>query len=306
VDTTRTNPPGTAAHDADRGRDAGADRRRADPGALLSEFLKARRARVRPEDVGLPDGGRRRVPGLRREELAQLAGVSVDYYVRLEQGRAAHPSAEVLDALARALLLDDVERRHLHELVTRRAPAHKPETVRPALRHLLDRLDAVPAFVLDRRMGVLACNRLAAALIVDFDALPPGHRNVVRFMFLDERARELYPEWDRCARANVGFLRRAAGLYPDDPQLAALVGELSVKSPEFARWWATHEVSEKTYGTKRYRHAIVGELTVHYETFTLPDDGQSLVTYSTEPGSESETALRLLAAWSAEPLPDSR
>jgi transcriptional regulator with XRE-family HTH domain len=281
-------------------------RPRVDHGDLLGEFLRARRARVRPEDVGLPEGARRRVPGLRREELARLAGVSVDYYVRLEQGRASHPSAEVLDALARALLLDQAERRHLHELVSPSAPARRPESVRPALRQLLDRLDDVPAFVLDRRMNVLAWNHLAAALIVDFAELPPAHRNVVRFMCLDDRARDLYPDWDRCARVNVGLLRRAAGLDPDDPQLAALVGELSLKSPEFARWWGEHEVSEKTYGTKRYRHPIVGELTVRYETFMLPDDDQSLVTYSTEPGSESETALRLLAAWSAEPLPAGR
>ena len=277
-----------------------------DPAGLFGEFLKASRARVTPEDVGLPVGGRRRVPGLRREELAQLAGVSVDYYVRLEQGRAAHPSAEVLDALARALRLDEVGRRHLHELVSRRALPAGPVTVRPALRHLLDRLDAVPAFVLDRRMNVLAWNRLAAALIVDFSTMPPEHRNTARFMFLDERARSLYMDWEVHARVSVGILRRAAGLDRDDRQLAGLIGELSMKSPEFARWWGEHAVSEKTYGSKRYRHSLVGEVTVHYETLALPDHGQTLITYSTEPGSESETALRLLAAWAAEPLPDAR
>jgi transcriptional regulator with XRE-family HTH domain len=272
-------------------------------GSGLGEFLQARRGRVRPEDVGLPNGGRRRVAGLRREEIARLAGVSVDYYVRLEQGRAAHPSPEVLDALARALLLDDVERRHLHELVAPRGAPPRPDRVRPSLQLLLDRLDMVPAFVLDRRMNVLAWNAGADALI-GFDAMPPEQRNMAWFMFLDPAARELYPEWERHARETVGVLRRAAGQDPDDTRLSALVGELSVKSEEFARWWSSHEVHEKTHATKRYRHPLVGELTVHYETFTLPSDpGCSIITYVTEAGSESETALRLLAAWSAEPPP---
>jgi transcriptional regulator with XRE-family HTH domain len=282
------------------GRRPGTLADRANP---LGEFLQVRRGRVGPEDVGLPDGGRRRVPGLRREELAQLAGVSVDYYVRLEQGRATHPSPEVLDALARVLLLDDVERRHLHDLVMRRGAPSPPECVRPALQRLLDRLDLVPAFVVDRRLGVLAWNRLAAALIADFGAMPPEQRNLARFMIPDPAARELYVDWERHARESVGILRRAAGLEPDDPRLAALVGELSLKSNEFARWWAAHEVSEKTHGTKRYRHPLVGELTGCYETLALPSDpGQSLITYTTAPGSESETALRLLAAWAAEPV----
>jgi transcriptional regulator with XRE-family HTH domain len=309
TDKTRPNPPQTVPPEgADRDRiGAPADGRTpADLGVRLGEFLQARRARVRPEDVGLRDYGRRRVPGLRRQELAELAGVSVDYYVRLEQGRAAHPSPEVLDALGRALLLDDVALQHLHDLAAstrpRRGAPRKPERVRPAVRQLLDRLDGVPAFVLDRRMNVLAWNRLAAALIADFGAIPPAQRNIVRFMFLDERARDIYPDWDRCARENVGFLRRAAGQDPDDAELAALVGELSMKSEQFARWWGAYDVREKAHGSKRYRHPVVGELTVHYETLVLPQDpGQALVTYSTEPGSESETALRLLASWAAEP-----
>jgi transcriptional regulator with XRE-family HTH domain len=272
--------------------------------ADLGRFLQARRARVQPDDVGLPDYGRRRVPGLRREELAQLAGVSVDYYVRLEQGRAAHPSVEVLDALARALQLDDVAQRHLHELAAHAARAPDPpppgERVHAALQAILDRLDGMPGFVIGRRMDVLAWNRLAAALIADFGALEPERRNLARFMFLDPSARERYVDWERCAHAHVGFLRLAAGRDPNDSELAALIGELSVKSEQFARWWATHEVRQKTRGTKRYRHPAVGEVTVHYETLVLPDDpSQSLVTYTTEPGSPSETALKLLAAWSA-------
>jgi transcriptional regulator with XRE-family HTH domain len=273
--------------------------------ADLGRFLQARRARVRPDDVGLPDYGRRRVPGLRREELAQLAGVSVDYYVRLEQGRAAHPSVEVLDALARALQLDDVAQRHLHELAAHaaaRAPDPPPrgERVHAALQTILDRLDGMPGFVIGRRMDVLAWNRLAAALIADFGALAPERRNLARFMFLDPAARERYVDWERCAHAHVGFLRLAAGRDPNDQELAALIGELSVKNEQFARWWATHEVRQKTRGTKRYRHPVVGEVTVRYETLVLPDDpSQSLVTYTTEPGSPSETALKLLASWSA-------
>jgi hypothetical protein len=184
--------------------------------------------------------------------------------------------------------------------VARPTPPPRLQRVRPELQHLLDRLDGIPAFVLGPRLDVLAWNHLAAVLIGDFGAIPPEHRNIVRFMFLDPSARTIYPDWEPCARDNVGMLRRAAGQNPDDPGLAALVGELSVKSEEFARWWAAHEVREKTHGTKRYRHPAVGELTVRFETFMLPDaDGQALVTYTTEPGSESETAMRLLAAWAA-------
>ena len=269
----------------------------------LGEFLQARRALLSPEDAGIAPYGRRRVPGLRREELAQLAGVSVDYYVRLEQGRAAHPSAEVLDALARALQLDEVERRHMHDLAVpapaaRRAPA--PERVLPGLRRLLDQLDAVPALIIGRRMDVLAWNRLAAALLGDPARLAPEHRNQARIMFLDPAARELYADWERHARETVGYLRHCAGRHPDDPGIAALVGELSVKSAEFARWWAGHHVREKTSGTKRYRHAVVGELTLGYETLVPPGaPDQALITYTAEPGSASETALRLLGAWAA-------
>jgi transcriptional regulator with XRE-family HTH domain len=269
----------------------------------LGEFLQARRAQVSPEEAGIASYGRRRVPGLRREELAQLAGVSVDYYVRLEQGRAAHPSAEVLDALARALQLDDAEQSHLHQLASppptrRRGTA--PERVAPGLERLLRQLDTVPAIVIGRRMDILAWNRLAAALIGDFGQLPPAQRNQARLMFLDPTCRELYLDWERHARETVGYLRHCAGRHPDDPEIAALVGELSVKSAHFARWWADHLVREKASGSKTYRHPIVGELTVHFETLVPPAaPDQALITYTVEPGSKSETALRLLASWDA-------
>ena len=268
----------------------------------LGHFLKSRRARVRPEDVGVQPFGRRRVPGLRREELAQLAGVSFDYYVRLEQGRAGHPSEAVLDAIARALRLDDAERAHLFDLsrpVARRRAA-RPERVRPQLRSLLDSLHDVPAMVIGRRMDVLAWNRLAAALLGDWGALPREQRNSARQFFLDDGARALYVDWDENARATVAWLRMAAGRHPDDAGLAELIGELSMKSEEFRRLWPRHDVREKTHGTKRLRHPIVGPLTLSYETLILPGDrDQALFLYTAEPGSESETALRLLGSAAA-------
>jgi len=276
---------------------------------LLGEFLAARRARIRPEDAGLTAFGRRRVPGLRREELAQLGGVSVDYYVRLEQGRATHPSPEVLDALSRALQLTELEREHLHELGApgrsrprRRAP--RAERVRPQLAWLLDRMHDVPALIVGRRLDVLAANRLATALIGDFAAMAPRDRNLARHTFLDPAARDVYVEWETVAHDTVGVLRRVAAQHPDDEELEALVGELSVKSAEFARWWVKADVHEKSHGTKRYAHPVVGDLELRYETFTLPGDtGQSLLTYIAEPGSASETALRLLAQLAADVAP---
>jgi transcriptional regulator with XRE-family HTH domain len=272
----------------------------------LGQYLKTRRARIQPEDVGLQAYGRRRVPGLRREELAQLAGVSVDYYVRLEQGRAGHPSESVLDALARALQLDDAERAHLFDLsrpVRKRRPSRKVERVRPEMQRLIDALHELPAVVIGQRMDVLAWNPLACALGVDWGALPLEERNVARRFFLDESSRELYPDWDEHARATVGWLRLAAGRHPDDPGLAELIGELSMKSDEFRRLWPRHDVREKTYGSKRFQHPLVGPLTLEYESLALPGDAdQTLVVYTAEPGSESETALRLLASTAPDQL----
>ncbi|MER6087341.1 helix-turn-helix domain-containing protein [Streptomyces bluensis] len=271
--------------------------------AELSEFLRTRRARLKPEDVGLPDFGRhRRVPGLRREELAQLAGVSVAYYTRLEQGNGRNVSAEVLDAIARALRLSDAEHAHLTHLAKPKAQKKKPSArtqhVRGSLRQLLDLLDDVPAYITGRRSDILVWNRMAAALFGDWSELPPQERNWARLVFLRPEYRELYVEWDGKAADMVSFLRMDAGCHPDDPLLSTLVGELSVKSEEFRRLWATHDVKEKGHGVKRLRHPLVGELTLSYETFRLPDDSeQSLITYHAEPGSPSADALRLLASW---------
>lgn len=276
-----------------------------DHNAELKEFLRTRRARLRVEDVELGGSARvRRVPGLRREEVAQLAGVSVDYYTRLEQGRHLNVSDEVLDAVARALRLDDVERSYLFEIArkktrrARRRPA-PVQRVRPGVRRVLETLDEIaPAFVFGRRMDMLAANRLARALMGDFEALPPRERNLLRFTFLDESARELFTDWEEVARDNVAILRLDAGRHPDDPLLTELVGELAVKSEEFRQWWADHNVRERTHGIKRYHHPLVGDLTVNYESVAVPGDpDQTLCIYTTEPGSPSETALRLLANW---------
>ncbi|GGO89633.1 helix-turn-helix transcriptional regulator [Wenjunlia tyrosinilytica] len=276
--------------------------------AELGDFLRSRRARLKPEDVGLTAyGNRRRVPGLRREELAQLAGVSVDYYIRLEQGRGQNVSEEVLDAVGRALALDADEHEHLRHLARpargKRRPAPRPQRVRPTLEHLLAAMEGVPAFVLGRRMDVLAWNRMAVAVLgVDFAELPREQRNMVRHAFLDGAAADFYVDWEKAARDTVACLRMEAGRYPDDPQLAALVGELSVKSEHFSRLWAGQEVREKTHGSKRMNHPVVGELTLQFETFRLADDpDQALCTYTAEPGSPSETALKLLATLACEP-----
>ncbi|MFJ7201950.1 helix-turn-helix domain-containing protein [Streptomyces sp. NPDC098789] len=281
--------------------------RRSDLRTELGEFLRSCRARLRPQDVGLPDYGRhRRVPGLRREELAQLAGVSVAYYTRLEQGQGQNVSAEVLDALARALRLDDTQYTHLTHLARpkarkrRQSQSHRPEKVRPELLHLLDALDGVPAYIIGRRQDVVGWNRMAAAVFGDFGALPPQERNLVRMVFLDPATAELYDAWDCRACEVVSNLRLYAGQYPDDPQLSALVGELSVKNAEFRQLWAEHTVHDKSHGTKDLRHPVVGPLTLSFETLTFPDNPeQSLVTYHAEPGSASADALRLLGSWAA-------
>ncbi|WP_030410660.1 helix-turn-helix transcriptional regulator [Streptomyces sp. NRRL S-1448] len=279
--------------------------------AELGEFLRSRRARLRPEDLGLPDyGGRRRVPGLRREELARLAGVSVDHYVRLEQGRTLHFSEAVLDAVARALRLDAVEREHFYRLARPWSDADRgddppqPQRVRPGLRRLLDLAADVPAYIVGRNTDVLAWNRLAAALITDFGALPPRQRNLARLVFLDEGMRGLYADWRGKAGDVAAYLRLDAGRHPDDPRTAELLAELSDASPEFREAWAEHRLKDKTHGRYVYRHPVVGELDLGFETLRLPDDpDQALIAHTVEEDSPSHTALRLLAGWAHETLP---
>ncbi|MFJ4622633.1 helix-turn-helix domain-containing protein [Streptomyces sp. NPDC088812] len=293
--------PRTGAPGAPGVAGAGLDRR-----AELSEFLRTRRARLKPEDVGLRDFGRhRRVPGLRREELAQLAGVSVAYYTRLEQGNGRNVSAEVLDSIARALRLTDAEHAHLTHLAKpkqhKKKPAARARQVRPALRQLLDVMDGVPAYVVGRRAEILAWNRMAAAVFGDWSELTDAERNWARLVFLRPDYRELFVDWEQKAIDIVCALRMDAGCYPDDPRLSALVGELSVKSEDFRRLWATHDVKEKSHGVKLLRHPLVGELSLNFEGFRLAGDGeQSMVTYHAEPGSPSAQALRLLASWGAD------
>ncbi|MEU3829655.1 helix-turn-helix domain-containing protein [Streptomyces sp. SID486] len=282
---------------------AAATGRPLDRRAELSEFLRSRRARLQPEDVGLTAFGRhRRVPGLRREELAQLAGVSVAYYTRLEQGNGRNVSAEVLDSIARALRLTDAEHAHLTHLAKPKAHKKKPvapqQQVRPALRQLLATLEGVPAYVVGRRAEILAWNGTAAALFGDWAELPAVERNWARLVFLRPDYRELFVDWEQKAIDIVCALRMDAGCDPDDARLSALVGELSVKSEEFRRLWATHDVKEKSHGVKRLRHPLVGDLALHFESFRLTDGSdRSLVTYHAEPGSASAESLRLLASW---------
>ncbi|HEX7307262.1 helix-turn-helix transcriptional regulator [Lentzea sp.] len=271
-----------------------------DPRAELSDFLRSRRARLSPDDVGLPRYGRtRRVPGLRREELAQLAGVSVAYYTRLEQGNGRNVSAEVLDSIARALRLDDAEREHLNNL-TRSKPGRKkaPRThLRPALRHLLDGI-AVPAYIGGRCSDVLAWNSMAAALFGDWGRLEPRDRNWARMIFLRPEYQNLFVNWESKAADVVAFLRLDASCCSNDPELAALVGELSLKSELFRQLWAAHEVKQKSFGTKVVRHPLVGEMTLSYEALSMPSEpGMFLTTYHAEPGSPSAEALQLLASW---------
>jgi transcriptional regulator with XRE-family HTH domain len=267
----------------------------------IGDFLRARRELVQPEDVGIESYGRRRVPGLRREELAMLAGVSVDYYVRLEQGRERHPSEQVLDALARALQLDDTAAGHLQELARpaarRRRTRSRRQRVRPGIEHLMDGWSHTPAFVMGRYMDVLAANSLADAL----HGRAIRGSNVMRSIFLEPGAHEFYADWEGVARDAVATLRNLAGPDLDDPRLTELVGELSLKSESFRHLWARHDVREKASGTKRFVHPVVGELALDYESFAIGGaPGQILVVYHAEPGGRDERALRLLESVAAE------
>jgi len=273
----------------------------------MREFLRSRRARITPEQAGLPTfGGNRRVPGLRREEVALLAGVSVDYYTRLERGNATGVSDSVLAALARALQLDEDERTHLIDLArAQRAtpPRRRRQTrqqVRPNVQRILDALSGVPAYVRNGRGDILAANTLAHALFSELFGDPPQPVNTARFVFLDPRAPAFFPEWDRVASEVVAALHAEAGRDPHDRDLSDLVGELSTQSETFRTLWAAHNVHAHDSGVKRLHHPLDGELTLTYETMELAaNPGLMIAVYTAEPGSKSEEALNLLASWTA-------
>jgi transcriptional regulator with XRE-family HTH domain len=273
----------------------------------IGEFLTSRRAKVTPERAGLPSFGRhRRVEGLRREEVALLAGISVEYYVRLERGNARGVSESVLEAISRALQLDEAEHAHLLDLVrTANAtrPARRtttPQLVRPSVRRIVDAMSDVAAFVRNGRFDILHANALAAALYSEHFRDPVRPPNSARFVFLDPRARSFYVDWETAAHDIVATLRSEAGRNPYDRALTDLVGQLSTRSEEFRVRWASHDVRFHRTGVKRLHHPLVGDLTVAYESLELPaDPGLTIVTHSAEPGSPSEQALRELAQWSS-------
>lgn len=270
------------------------------------EFLTSRRARLRAADVGLPDVGPRRVPGLRREEVAVLAGVSVPYYTRLERGDLAGASEGVLEALARALRLDEAERAHLFDLARAGQPLAPPprrrtarQRIRPSVQQLLDAMTGAAAHVGNDRLDILGANALGRALFLElFDG--QERPNAARFVFLDPRARDFYSDWDRIARDVVATLRSAAGRNPDDRALTDLVGELSTRSEEFRQHWARHDVRFHVSGVKQFRHAQVGELELNYERLEVVfDRGLTIFAYTADPGTRSADALGLLGTLAA-------
>lgn len=268
----------------------------------LSEFLTAKRAAISPEEAGISDAGPRRVPGLRREEVAVLSGVSVDWYVRLEQGRQVTPSESVLAAVARTLRLGDAEREYLFNLArpaTFTSNAGGEVVVRPGIRRMIDGMQNQPAFLLGPRMEVLAGNELASDLLADFSARVPGDRNLLRWIFTEPGVRDLYLDWESVASELVGVLQLEASARPRDSEIAALVGELATSSPEFAAWWARPNPQGRTSGRKRFVHPVAGRLTIDWEAFTVPDDStQTLFVYSAADESSAE-ALRFLGTWRA-------
>ncbi|MGY1495824.1 helix-turn-helix transcriptional regulator [Streptomyces sp. QTS52] len=272
----------------------------------LGVFLKARRAELSPRTVGLPESGApRRVPGLRRDEVARLAGLSSPYYARLEQGRVVRPSAAVLATLVRVLHLDDEQRDYLFELAGEvgvkvcRRPAQK---VQPQVQRFINDIPFTPALVLGRYMGILAWNSLAAALVTDFSRIPVRKRNFVRLLFVEPAMRVLYPDWERVAHACVTQLWMEGAKCPGDVQLTELVGELSVADAHFRRWWGAKHATALSVGTKTLRHPVVGDVTLDWDSFTSDTDGeQQLVIWTAEPGTASHDNLRLLQAWTARP-----
>ena len=281
--------------------------------AEVREFLTSRRARVSPQQVGLPEGtNQRRVQGLRRSEVATLAGVSVEYYTKLERGGISSASPEVLDALAKALCLDDAERAHLFDLAHAASPVGRPPRRRnprcwsphPSLQWILDAITTGPAFVRNGRMDILATNVLGRAFYQDTFDMPGRVQgqppNIARFTFLDERARAFYPDWDRFAQVTVAILRTEAGRDPHNKDLHDLIGELSTRSTDFRTRWGAHDVRHHGTGFKTFHHAIVGELTLAYEGMEMESEpGLSITIYAAEPGSDSAERLQLLASWAA-------
>jgi transcriptional regulator with XRE-family HTH domain len=275
----------------------------------IRDFLASRRARITPEQAGLlPGGGRRRVPGLRREEVAVLAGVSTEWYTRLEKGHIAGVSEDVLEAVARALQLDEAERTYLFDLAraaikpARTLQRRSRAEIQPRVQWMLDSMTASAAFVANGRLDIVATNSLGWALNSPLFDAPRRPANFARFQFLDPRARDFYPDWEGAANITVALLRAEAGRYPSDAQLRELVGELSTVSEEFRTRWAAHNVRIHHNGAKRFRHPVVGALDLAYHTLDLPTEdhrGLRLTSYTAEPGTPSEDALKLLASWAA-------
>jgi len=272
----------------------------------IRDFLISRRAKITPEQAGLPAyGGNRRVSGLRREEVAMLTGVSVDYYIRLERGNARGVSDSVLENLVRALHLDDAERAHLYDLVRAantgaRAPRPAKQHVRPTVQRLLDAMTMAPAYVRNGRLDILAANRLGQAVFAPVFDSPAKPVNMARFIFLDPVAPDFYHGWDRHASDTVALLRAEAGRNPTDKALSDLVGELSTRSEIFRTRWADHNVRQHRAGVKHFHHPVVGDISLAYESLELvADTGLILNGYSAEPGTPSQDALNLLASWSA-------
>ncbi|MDH6214365.1 helix-turn-helix transcriptional regulator [Streptomyces pseudovenezuelae] len=285
-------------------------------GTELGRFLRARRARVTPEDVGLVGGtGVRRTPGLRREELATLSGISIDYYTRLERGRETRPSPSVVDALARAMQLGEEEHEHLRSLVAlaaRSAPQPSPgggpqtapsRTVRPGAKLLLENLRPYPAYVVGRSSDILAANPSGLRLLAGIEEWPAKQRNIARYVFLHPAARDLFVDWNIAVRGCVARLRALAGTDPDAPDLAQLVGELLLKSPDFARMWERYDVKSRTQGRKTFCHPEVGDLTLGYQSLVLEGTpGHRLVAYYAEPATPEHDAVALLDMLAHEPV----
>lgn len=277
----------------------------------IREFLTTRRARITPEQAGLPVFGhrQRRVPGLRREEVALLAGMSTEYYVRLERGNAKGVSEAVLEGISRALHLDDAERSHLYDLIRtankgthprrRRGPL-RVQQVRPAVQQMIDAMTALPTIVQNERLDLIASNRLGAAFYSEMYVQPQRPPNFGRFLFLDPRSRNFYRDWNDAARQTVALLRSAAGRAPYDRVLSDLVGELSTRSDDFRTLWAAHNVRLHHSGSKLVHHPIVGDLDLTFEGLTIgSDQGLSIIAYTAEPGSTTHDSLQLLAHWTA-------